>query len=120
MFINIGGVIAPFVAPLLRQFWLKAHDLAYNSDLPRLCHLFNDSPSMNETDMANLTKLAQEVGHTGAVDSAFTTQYLEIFNTGVHFSFIASVVAMLISLAIFVYVMKKLPNPAKKVKVADN
>lgn len=120
VFINIGGVIAPFVAPLLRQFWLKAHNLAYNSDLPRLCHLFNDSPSMNETDMANLTKLAQEVGHTGAVDSTFTTQYLEIFNTGVHFSFIASVVAMLISLAIFVYVMKKLPNPAKKVKVADN
>ena len=120
VFINIGGVIAPFVAPLLRQFWLKAHNLAYNSDLPLLCHLFNDSPSMNETDMANLTKLAQEVGHTGAVDSAFTTQYLEIFNTGVHFSFIASVVAMLISLAIFVYVMKKLPNPAKKVKVADN
>lgn len=120
VFINIGGVIAPFVAPLLRQFWLKAHDLAYNSDLPRLCHLFNDSPSMNETDMANLTKLAQEVGHTGAVDSTFTTQYLEIFNTGVHFSFIASVVAMLISLAIFVYVMKKLPNPAKKVKAADN
>ena len=120
VFINIGGVIAPFVAPLLRQFWLKAHDLAYNSDLPRLCHLFNDSPSMNETDMANLTKLAQEVGHTGAVDSTFTTQYLEIFNTGVHFSFIASVVAMLISLAIFVYVMKKLPNPAKKVKAADS
>lgn len=120
VFINIGGVIAPFVAPLLRQFWLKAHDLAYNSDLPRLCHLFNDNPNMNETDMANLTKLAQEVGHTGAVDSAFTTQYLEIFNTGVHFSFIASVVAMLISLAIFVYVMKKLPNPAKKVKAADS
>ena len=120
VFINIGGVIAPFVSPLLRQFWLKAHALAYNSDLPRLCHLFNDNPNMNETDMANLTKLAQEVGHTGAVDSAFTTQYLEIFNTGVHFSFIASVVAMLISLAIFVYVMKKLPNPAKKVKVADN
>ncbi len=120
VFINIGGVIAPFVAPLLRQFWLKAHNLAYNSDLPRLCHLFNDSPSMNETDMANLTKLAQEVGHTGAVDSTFTTQYLEIFNTGVHFSFIASVVAMLISLAIFVYVMKKLPNPAKKVKAADS
>ena len=120
VFINIGGVIAPFVAPLLRQFWLKAHNLAYNSDLPRLCHLFNDSPSMNETDMANLTKLAQEVGHTGAVDSTITTQYLEIFNTGVHFSFIASVVAMLISLAIFVYVMKKLPNPAKKVKAADS
>lgn len=117
VFINIGGVIAPFVAPLLREFWLKAHNLAYNSDLPRLCHMFNDQ-AMKETDMENLTKLAAEVGHTGIVDTTFCTQYLEIFNTGVHFSFIASVVAMLISLAIFVWVMKTLPNPAKKVKEA--
>ena len=118
VFINIGRVIAPFVAPLLREFWLKAHNLAYNSDLPRLCHIFNENPNMSDTDMANLTKLAAEVGHSGAVDASFTTQYLEIFNTGVHFSFIASVVAMLISLGVFVYVMKQLPNPAKKVKAA--
>ena len=119
VFINIGGVIAPFVAPLLREFWLKAHNLAYNSDLPRLCHMFNDSAgSMQATDMANLVKLSGEVGHTGAVDAAFCSQYLEIFNTGVHFSFIASVVAMLISLAIFLFVKTQLPNPAKKEKKA--
>lgn len=116
VFINIGGVIAPFVAPMLREFWLKANSLAYNSDLPRLCHLFNDGADMTATDMENLSKLASEVGHTGAVDSAFCSNYLEIFNTGVHFSFIASVVAMLISLAIFVCVRKSLPNPAKKEK----
>ncbi len=116
VFINIGGVIAPFVAPLLREFWLKAHNLAYNSDLPRLCHMFNENPNLSTTDMENLTALASKVGYTGAVDSSFTTQYLEIFNTGVHFSFIASVMAMLISLAIFLMVMKKLPNPTKKEK----
>lgn len=116
VFINIGGVIAPFVAPLLREFWLKAHNLAYNSDLPRLCHMFNENQALSATDMDNLNKLAVEVGHSGAVDTSFCTQYLEIFNTGVHFSFIASVVAMLISLGIFVWVMKTLPNPAKKVK----
>lgn len=116
VFINIGGVIAPFVAPLLREFWLKAHNLAYNSDLPRLCHMFNENPNMNPMDMENLTALASKVGYTGAVDSSFTTQYLEIFNTGVHFSFIASVLAMLISLGIFLMVMKKLPNPTKKEK----
>ena len=33
---------------------------------------------------------------TGAADAAFCQNYLEIFNTGVHFSFIASVCAMLI------------------------
>lgn len=119
VFINIGGVIAPFVAPLLREFWLKAHHLAYNSDLPRLCHMFNDNAgSMPATDMANLVELSSKVGHTGAVDASFCTQYLEVFNTGVHFSFIASVVAMLISLAIFLFVKNKLPNPAKKEKKA--
>ena len=115
VFINIGGVIAPFVAPLLREFWLNVHKLAYNSDLPRLCHMFN-SGNMSSQDMDNLTALAEKVGHTGVVDSAFCTQYLETFNTGVHFSFIASVVAMLISLAIFIFVKKSLPNPAKKEK----
>ena len=119
VFINIGGVIAPFIAPLLRSFWLKVHDLAYNSDLPRLCHMYiKDNASMAATDAENLQKLAQEVGHNGAVDAAFCNSYLEIFNTGVHFSFIASVVAMLISLFIFIAIKKRLPNPAKKEKKA--
>lgn len=117
VFINIGGVIAPFIAPLLREFWLKAHHLAYNADLPRLCHkLLNDAGNMSAGDHANLVELAGKVGYEGAVDSGFCTQYLEIFNTGVHFSFIASVVAMLISLAVFAWVMKRLPNPVKKAK----
>ncbi len=115
VFINIGGVIAPFIAPLLREFWLKAHHLAYNADLPRLCHKFiNGSAGANDT--ANLATLASGVGHTGEVDAAFCNSYLEIFNTGVHFSFIASVVAMLISLAVFAWVMKRLPTPVKKAK----
>ncbi len=121
VFINIGGVIAPFIAPLLREFWLKAHSLAYNSDLPRLCHKFlNDAGAMSAGDHANLLDLAGKVGYEGTVDGGFCTQYLEIFNTGVHFSFIASVVAMLISLAVFAWVMKRLPNPVKKVKAALN
>lgn len=119
VFINIGGVIAPFIAPLLRSFWLKLHDLAYNADLPRLCHMFIKDPSaMAATDSANLQTLAAEVGHTGVIDAAFCNSYLEIFNTGVHFSFIASVLAMLTSLIIFICIRKKLPNPVKKEKKA--
>ncbi len=120
VFINIGGVIAPFIAPLLRSFWLKMHDLAYNADLPRLCHEFiNTSGNMSEVATENLNNLALAVGHNGVVDAAFCNSYLEIFNTGVHFSFIASVVAMLISLTIFLCVKGKLPNPAKKEKKAE-
>jgi POT family proton-dependent oligopeptide transporter len=40
VFINIGGVIAPFVAPLLRSALLKMDGFIYNADLPRLCHGF--------------------------------------------------------------------------------
>ncbi len=123
VFINIGGVIAPFVAPLLRSFWLNMHNLSYNAGLPRLCHDFinsaNGGAAMDATAMDNLTTLAAEVGHTGAIDTAFCNSYLEIFNTGVHFSFIASVVAMLLSLIIFICVKKKLPNPVKKEKKAE-
>ncbi len=119
VFINIGGVIAPFIAPLLREFWLKANNLAYNSDLPRLCHKFIDNTLAGD-DAANLENLAQSVGHTGVADASFCQNYLEVFNTGVHFSFIASVVAMLISLAIFAAVMKRLPDPAKKEKAVTN
>ncbi|MBR4851766.1 MAG: MFS transporter, partial [Tidjanibacter sp.] len=120
VFINIGGVIAPFVAPLLRSFWLKMNNLSYNADLPRLCHEYiNGAENMSEVATANLNNLAATVGHTGAVDAAFCNNYLEIFNTGVHFSFIASVLAMLLSLTIFLCVKGKLPNPAKKEKKAE-
>ncbi len=115
VFINIGGVIAPFIAPLLRSWWLKAQGLAYQADLPRLCHKFIEN-TMEGNDMNNLAELATQVGNTGAVDSAFCTNYLHVFNTGVHFSFIASVAAMLVSLIIFLAVKKKFPNPAKKEK----
>ena len=120
VFINIGGVIAPFVAPLLREFWLKTKGLLYNSDLPRLCHMYiNNDGQMQATDMENLNTLATNVGHVGAVNADFCANYLETFNTGVHLSFIASVAAMLISLTIFACVMKSLPTPVKKVK-SDN
>ena len=120
VFINIGGVIAPFVAPLLRSWWLKTKGLVYNSDLPRLCHNFLENKA-SEADMDNLTKLVQDVQINATAVPAeqlgdFCSNYLNIFNTGVHFSFIASVVAMLLSLTIFIISRNKFPNPAKKEK----
>ena len=120
VFINIGGVIAPFVAPLLRSALLKMDGFIYNADLPRLCHGFIEG-TLKGDDMQNLTTLAQGsvIGGNQVGDMAnFCTSYLESFNTGVHYSFIASALAMLISLCIFVATRKVLPNPVKKVKEA--
>ena len=120
VFINIGGVIAPFVAPLLRSAMLKLDGFIYNADLPRLCHGFLQGTNTAE-DMQNLNALAQSSIIDGSQVgdlAAFCTSYLESFNTGVHYSFIASALAMIASFLIFVATRKVLPNPIKKVKAA--
>ena len=120
VFINIGGVIAPFVAPLLRSAMLKIDGFFYNADLPRLCHGFLQG-NLEGDGMKNLTELAQKSlidgGQIGDM-TQFCTNYLESFNTGVHYSFIASAVAMILSLLIFIFTRKVLPYPVKKEKAA--
>lgn len=123
VFINVGGVFAPFVAPLLREWWLKQNGLLYNAQLPELCHKYlNEASAMTADQVANMNTLIANVGGTvqatvGSVSAemtAFCTNYLDIFNTGIHYSFIASVVAMAISLIIFMVNQRIFPTPEKK------
>ncbi|MBR1631999.1 MAG: peptide MFS transporter [Paludibacteraceae bacterium] len=119
VFINIGGVLAPFVAPGLRSWWLKQNGMTYNSDLPALCHQYiNDATGMDATQLTNLQTWMAESNSSFDPSNmqAACASYLDVFNTGVHYSFIASVVAMLLSLAIFMAFRKKFPAPAKKVE----
>ena len=120
VFINIGGVIAPFVAPLLRSALLKMEGFIYTADLPRLCHSFLEGTLQGE-GMNNLQELAQKSVVDGNVGdlAVFCTNYLESFNTGVHYSFVASALAMVASLVIFLVTKSKLPNPVKKEKKAN-
>ncbi|MDE7159401.1 MAG: peptide MFS transporter [Muribaculaceae bacterium] len=121
VFINVGGLVAPFVAPMLRSWWLEAHNLAYNADLPALCHQYlSVTDNMGLENINNLYTLASSMGvhltDASGVEaiSNFCTEYLKVFNEGIHYSFIASVCAMLISLCIFMLTKKGLPSPAKK------
>ena len=119
MFINVGGLIAPFVAPLLRNWWLSQNGMTYYADLPALCHQFmNEGAAMGAAAMSKMLEIipAATSLDVNALDlTQFSNDYLKIFNEGVHYSFIASVVAMFISLAIFIATKKKFPTPAKKV-----
>ncbi|MBP5667066.1 MAG: peptide MFS transporter [Salinivirgaceae bacterium] len=121
MFINVGGLIAPFVAPILRSWWLGVNELAYNADLPALCHQYIAAGAAMAPDaLAKLNDLIPAVAATVPADlGAFCRNYLDVFNTGVHYSFIASVVAMLISLIIFVTTKRQLPTPAKRTAQAS-
>lgn len=122
VFINIGGLVAPFVAPLLREWWLNAHKLVYNADLPALCHQYirqaGEGGAVDAGLLSNLGELVEKVGGTVTADMVpFCTHYLKVFNEGVHYSFIASVLAMLVSLFIFMIYKKTFPTPDKKEKL---
>ena len=96
VFINIGGVIAPFIAPLLREWWLKAHNFIYNADMSGLCHQYLANGEMTQKFAETIEKSV--VG--GIIPdnlTQFCSDYILTFNQGVHFSFIVSVVAMMIS-----------------------
>ena len=116
VFINVGGLIAPFVAPVLRQWWLGTNGMEYNAQLPALCHEYiNAAAAMAPEALANLQELMVKAG--GQITDLATScqNYLQIFNEGIHYSFIASVAAMVISLVIFFFSQKMFPTPAKKV-----
>lgn len=118
VFINVGGLIAPFVAPLLRSWWLETNGMVYNAQLPALCHEFIDgAAAMAPEALSNLQQLMTAAGGNIADMAASCQQYLQIFNEGIHYSFIASVAAMLISLVIFFLSQHMFPTPAKKAKV---
>ena len=126
VFINIGGLIAPFVAPMLRSWWLGFTGMSYDASVPEMAHqVLSVTDSMNMENVNNLYTLVSAHAATvgaSAISSmqdlqAFCTSYLDVFNTGIHYSFIASVAAMFISLIIFLLTKKGLPTPARKEKV---
>ncbi|MCM1369074.1 MAG: peptide MFS transporter [Candidatus Amulumruptor caecigallinarius] len=121
VFINVGGVVAPFVAPMLRSWWLNTNGMVYDASFPALCHEYlSNVGTMTQENMDNLYAIATAANSGTAVMKEnlqeFCTNYLDVFNTGIHYSFIASVGAMMISLIIFLVTKKGLPNPSKVAK----
>ena len=115
VFINIGGVIAPFVAPMLREWWLKAHNFIYNADMSALCHQYLADGQVTQKFTETMANSVLPTANYGTDLTQFCSDYILTFNQGVHFSFFVSVAAMLISLIIFFTQKNKFPQPAKKV-----
>ena len=115
VFINIGGVIAPFIAPLLREWWLKAHNFVYNADMAGLCHQYLANGEVTTKFSETMANSVLPAANYGDNLVQFCSDYILTFNQGVHFSFIVSVIAMMISLIIFFTQKKKFPQPGKKV-----
>lgn len=111
MFINVGAIFAPILAVMVRNWWVGHNGFEYSAELPELCNALLGG-TISEGGMARLPQLAAEVGYTGSNIAEFASQYLNVFVTGFHYAFATAIVAMLISLAIYLFNQKKFPNPA--------
>lgn len=122
MFINIGGFFAPWIAIGVRNWWLKVNNFDYDATLPELCHQFLDKENvMAPQAMENLNSLANKVmldGTPVADMGVFVNNYLDVFNRGFQYAFMAAIVAMLISLVIYLVNKNRFPDPAQKAVTA--
>jgi proton-dependent oligopeptide transporter, POT family len=135
MFINVGAIFAPFTAIAVRNWWLGKHELAYNANLPALCHqqiegtlvstkvvgtgALDNAQGLAESVFAldpvsKFQVLATEASNTTGNLAEFANQYLNVFNTGFHYAFACAIVAMAISLTIYLVNKKRFPKVQKK------
>ncbi len=115
MGINVGAFFAPFAANGMRNWWLKTNGFAHDGSLPSLCHQY-----LNGTlaDTSTLQELANKVSLSGPVSNLteFTNTYLEVFSKGYNYAFGIAAGAMVISLLVYIFFNRLLPNKEKAVK----
>jgi len=123
MFINVGGIFAPFMAVGIRNWWLKTNGFDYDAGLPALCHQYlKEGAAMPQQALDNLQVLSSKVSLTGQSYSdlgEFVNRYLDVFSRGFHYAFAAAIVMILVSLVIFVMNKSRFPNPGTKTVVQD-
>ena len=137
MFINVGAIFAPFTAIIIRNRCLNSPNFEYDANLPALCHqhiegtietskvvgtgALDKAQGLAESfftldPVTRFQTLADKVTIEGSVSNltSFANDYLNVFNTGFHYAFGAAIVAMIVSLAIYLGNIKKFPNVNKK------
>lgn len=112
MGINVGAFFAPFAAKGVRDWWLKTNGYLHDGSLPSLCH-----QQLNGTlkDTTELQLLANKVSISGPVTdlSAFAHNYIDVFARGYNYAFGIAAIALVISLVVYLFFNKLLPNKEK-------
>lgn len=112
MGINVGAFFAPFAATGVRNWWLQSNGFLHDGSLPALCHQFIDGKL---TDTAQFQLLAQKATISGQVSDLgqFAHSYLEVFARGYNYAFGIAAGAMVLSLLVYIFFHKHLPNKEK-------
>ncbi len=114
MGINVGALIAPFAATGIRNWFLESQGFLHDGSLPALCHQVINGTIQ---DSAAFQKLAETVSMGKPVTDivAFAKEYLHVFSVGYNYAFGIAAGAMIISLLVYVFFGKLLPNKEKAV-----
>ncbi len=115
MFINVGGIFAPLMAIIMRNWWVESNGYLYNQLLPDFCNKYIFSNGATGGD--SIVAAAAEMGHTISTPAEimqFANDYLSVFSTGFNYAFASAIGAMLISIVIFIVNKNKFPDPSQK------
>ncbi|MEZ4996843.1 MAG: MFS transporter [Bacteroidales bacterium] len=120
MGINVGAFFAPYAANGIRNWWLKSNGFAHDGSLPALCHQFAAGHITDPSKLQEFQALADKVNLAGPVTDlgSFADSYLNVFSRGYNYAFGIAAVAMVVSLLVYVFFNKLLPNKEKPVKAS--
>ncbi len=117
MFINLGAIFAPLFAVAVRNWWVQKEGFVYDADMPTLCHS-QLAGSISPDAAGTLTDFAANLGYSDI--TLFSNDYLNVFTTGFHYAFACAIVAMIISLVIFVINRQYFPGKEKLVVASSD
>ena len=111
MGINVGAFFAPFVATSVRNWYLGTQGLVHDGSLPAMCHAYTNG-TLGNTE--NFQALATKVSVSPVTDlGAFAQNYIDAFARGYNYAFAIAAGTMIISLLVYVFFNKYLPNVEK-------
>lgn len=109
MGINIGAFFAPFAANAARNWWLKSNGFNHDGSLPALCHQMINGKLADTVKFQELANAANVGGPVSDL-AAFAQQYIDVFSRGYNYAFAVAAGAMLVSLTVYIFFNKLLPN----------
>lgn len=112
MGINVGAFFAPFAATAMRNWWLKTNGLLHDGALPALCHKYLENRMADTTQFAELAQKATIDGQVTDL-GAFAQNYINVFSQGYNYAFGIAAGAMIVSMLVYIFFQKHLPNKSK-------
>jgi len=119
MGINVGALFAPSAASGIINWFIKSQGFLRNDAIPALIHKFN-AGTITAAETTNLQGLADKVSGSAVADLGnFANDYLSAYGTGFNYAFALAGITMVISLLVYTFFKKMLPDVKKAEETKD-